>query len=230
MGRQIVVGNPPIEVAVRRSARARRLSLRISRLDGRVTLTMPHGVAESEGRAFVASREEWLRGHLGGLGDIVVPQLGGSVPYQGNPLELRVGDVRRVVEREGALILPDEPERVGARVQAFLRTKARDRLAEASDRYASELEVTYRRLSLRDTRSRWGSCTTAGDLMYSWRLIMAPREVLDYVAAHEVAHLVEMNHSQAFWDVVERIFPMHRACRKWLKQHGESLHRVRFEN
>lgn len=66
--------------------------------------------------------------------------------------------------------------------------------------------------------------------MYSWRLIMAPREVLDYVAAHEVAHLVEMNHSQAFWDVVESIFPSHRPCRKWLKQHGESLHRVRFEN
>ncbi len=230
MGRQIVVGNPPIEVTVRRSTRARRLSLRISRLDGRVTLTMPNGVAESEGKSFVASREEWLRSHLVGLAEVIVPALGGSVPYQGGHLEIRTGVVRRVVERDGALVLPNEPERVSARVHAFLKTKARDRLAEASDRYASDLGVSYRRLSLRDTRSRWGSCTTAGDLMYSWRLIMAPREVLDYVAAHEVAHLVEMNHSQAFWDVVESIFPSHRPCRKWLKQHGESLHRVRFEN
>lgn len=230
MGRQIVVGNPPIEVTVRRSARARRLSLRISRLDGRVTLTMPNGVHEAEGKSFVASREDWLRGHLEGLGDIVSAQLGGSVPYQGEQLEIRSGPVRRVVEREGALILPNEPDRVGTRVQAFLKHKARDRLAEASDRFAADLGVSYRRLSLRDTRSRWGSCTTAGDLMYSWRLIMAPREVLDYVAAHEVAHLIEMNHSQAFWDVVESIYPSHRFCRKWLKQHGESLHRVRFEN
>lgn len=230
MRRQMRVGNPPIEIDLRRSSRARRLSLRISRLDGRVTLTMPNGVPEKEGFEFVSSREDWLRGHLEGISETTVPTFGSRIPYQDSELELRSGAVRRVLERDDALILPDDPEKVGARVQAFLKVKARDRLAEASDRYASDLEVSYRRLSLRDTRSRWGSCTSAGDLMYSWRLIMAPTEVLEYVAAHEVAHLVEMNHSQAFWDVVQSIFPNHRTCRKWLKDNGDMLHRFRFEN
>src|SRR5690606_4279045 len=111
---------------------------------------------------------------------------------------------------------------------AFLKTVARDRLATASDRYAVALGRPYGRLTLRDTRSRWGSCSAAGDLMYSWRLVMAPAEVLDYVAAHEVAHLAEMNHSPAFWDVVARLCPDYRRHRTWLRANGGALHRVRF--
>ena len=117
-----------------------------------------------------------------------------------------------------------------ARVQAFLKAEARNDLAAASDRHAKALGRPFRKLTLRDTKSRWGSCSTQGDLMYSWRLVMAPPEVLDYVAAHEVAHLAEMNHSPAFWAVVERLFPNHAACRRWLRAHGQTLHQVSFGN
>jgi predicted metal-dependent hydrolase len=86
----------------------------------------------------------------------------------------------------------------------------------------------YSRITLRDTRSRWGSCTADGALMYSWRLAMAPPAVLDYVAAHEVAHLAQMNHSPAFWAVVARLVPGHAAPRRWLKLHGQTLHGPRF--
>ena len=230
MGRHVIGGNPPIEVTLRRSTRARRLSLRVSRLDGRVTLTLPHRVSEREGIAFVREREDWLRGHLSGITKETRPQIGGTVPFGGEDLAIVAGPVKRARMGEAALIVPDDPARVSARVEAYMKLHARDRLADASDRHAAVLGRSYGRITLRDTRSRWGSCSSTGDLMYSWRLIMAPPEVLDYVAAHEVAHLVEMNHSDAFWTVVGDIFPDHKRCRRWLRENGDRLHRVRFRD
>ncbi|SMX39210.1 M48 family metallopeptidase [Octadecabacter ascidiaceicola] len=229
MGRLILEGNPPVEVLLRRSARARRLSLRISRLDGRATLTLPNRVPEREGMAFLREREAWLRGHLNGIEPEVPVVLGGTVMFRGAALPLVAGDVKRARIIDGALALPDEPDKVGKRVAAFMKLQARDALADASDRYSTALGKPYGRISLRDTRSRWGSCSSAGDLMYSWRLIMAPTEVLEYVAAHEVAHLQHMDHSPRFWAAVERLFPAHKACRKWLRENGGALHRVRFD-
>jgi predicted metal-dependent hydrolase len=115
-------------------------------------------------------------------------------------------------------------------VGAFLKALARERLAEASDRHAAALGRGFGRLTLRDTRSRWGSCSPDGRLMYSWRLIMAPPPVLDYVAAHEVAHLVELNHSPAYWKVVTGICPDWKVHRNWLKTQGSGLHRLRFQD
>ncbi len=229
MGRLILEGNPPVEVLLRRSARARKLSLRISRLDGRATLTLPQRVPEREGMAFLRERESWLRGHLEAIEPEVAVALGGSVLFRGVSLPLVAGDVKRARLVEGALVLPDDPEKTGKRVAAFMKLQARDALADASDRYSAALGKPYGRISLRDTRSRWGSCSSAGDLMYSWRLIMAPPEVLEYVAAHEVAHLQHMDHSARFWGAVDRLFPNHKDCRKWLREHGGALHRVRFD-
>lgn len=229
MGRLILEGNPPVEVVLRRSAQARRLSLRISRLDGRATLTLPMRVGDREGMAFLRERESWLRGHLAQMTPEVQARLGAAVPFRGADLPLVAGNVKRAVLRDGVLVLPDQPDMAGTRVAAFLKLRARDALAGASDRYAAALGKPYGRMTLRDTRSRWGSCSSAGDLMYSWRLVMAPPQVLDYVAAHEVAHLAHMDHSPRFWAVVERLFPDHKACRRWLRDHGNSLHRVRFD-
>ncbi len=111
---------------------------------------------------------------------------------------------------------------------AFLKLRARDRLAAACDGFAASLGTHYRAIALRDTRSRWGSCTSEGNLMYSWRLVMAPPDVLDYVAAHEVAHRLEMNHSDRFWAHVERVCPDHKSHRRWLREEGTKLHAWRF--
>ncbi|MCC5975692.1 MAG: M48 family metallopeptidase [Rubellimicrobium sp.] len=224
----ILPGSPPIEVTVRRSGRARRMSLRVSRLDGRVTLTLPPRTSLHEGMSFLREREGWLRGHLAQVGAAARPEFGGEIPFRGQPVTLTPAKVRAPRIEGEALLLPEDPGRLEARVLAFLRTEARNHLAGASDRYAGLLGRRYGRITLRDTRSRWGSCSVQGDLMYSWRLIMAPPEVLDYVAAHEVAHLAEMNHSPAFWAVVERLYPGHADCRTWLRRHGDSLHRLRF--
>jgi predicted metal-dependent hydrolase len=149
---------------------------------------------------------------------------------EGHQCEVRQGGGRAVRLQGAVLEVPGAVDAMAGRLRGWLRAQARDRLAEASDRYAQKLGRRYDRITLRDTRSRWGSCTHDGGLMYSWRLIMAPPEVLDYVAAHEVAHLAEMNHSPAFWAVVERLYGDWRAPRRWLHQDGKRLHLYRFED
>ncbi|MBN9888851.1 M48 family metallopeptidase [Salipiger abyssi] len=228
MGQITLPGNPPIAVTLRRSAQARRLSLRLSQIDGRVTLTLPRRVPEREALGFLRDKEAWLRGHMEARGEDVRIAVGAVLPVEGVPRVLRAGTGRSVALSPDAVAVPGPEERMAARLQGWLRTLARERLAEASDRHAAALGRPYTRLTLRDTRSRWGSCTADGALMYSWRLILAPPEVLDYVAAHEVAHLAEMNHSRAFWDTVERLYGDWRGARRWLRDEGGGLHRYRF--
>lgn len=228
MTRHVLPGDPPVEVELRRSKRARRISLRVSSIDGKVTLTCPPGVREAEALGFAEEKAEWLRANLSKRPEEVVIGIGAELPIRGQMVRVVAGEGRAVSLRMGEVAVPGKPERAGARLQGFLKELARERLAEASDRYAAALGRRYTRLTLRDTRSRWGSCSSQGGLMYSWRLIMAPDSVLDYVAAHEVAHLAEMNHSARFWAEVGRLYGDHTAPRKWLRTHGSSLHRHRF--
>ncbi|MCB1337810.1 MAG: M48 family metallopeptidase [Maritimibacter sp.] len=230
MGEQIILpGDPPIALELRPSARARQLSLRVSRLDGRVTLTLPHGASRRHALAFAETRAGWIRRHLAQRPDMAVPMPGGTLPFRGAEHEIVAGPGRAVRLGPGRIEVPArDPDRTPARLAAFLKTEARGALALAVDRHAARLGVSPGKLTLRDTRSRWGSCTHRGDLMFSWRLAMAPEAVLDYVAAHEVAHIIEMNHSPAYWAQVARTFPGYKAPRKWLKDNAEALHRYRF--
>jgi len=228
MGQHILAGNPPVPLTLRQSARARRLSLRVSGLDGKVTLTIPRGVSECEALDFARQKGDWLRKHLRQQPDLVQVTMGGVVPLEGRDMRIIPGAGRHIRIMQDQLCVPGRTDTVGPRLQAWLKARARDRLALASDHYAAELGRQYTRLTLRDTRSRWGSCSAQGGLMYSWRLILAPKDVLDYVAAHEVAHLAEMNHSPAFWAVVAGLSPGYAAPRQWLRDNGALLHRYRF--
>lgn len=223
-----LTGSPPIPLVLRRSARARRISLRISQLDGRVTLTLPKRVAEREALAFAREKEGWIRKHLAARQEDVEIGPGALLPIGGRMHEVVQGKGRRVTFDAQSVNVPGSPERMGKRLGGHLKQIARARLVEASDHYAAKLGKGYNAITLRDTRSRWGSCTETGRLMYSWRLILAPPEVLDYVAAHEVAHLAQMNHSSAFWAEVERIYGDFSHPRAWLRKEGSDLHRYRF--
>jgi hypothetical protein len=178
--------------------------------------------------AFVRQQEPWIRRALADLPVTAPVGLGAVIPVEGRLLRLDAGPGRLIRIDGDSLLVPGAAAQAGVRAAAYLKTLARDRLTEASDRYAALIGRPYSRLTLRDTRSRWGSCTADGALMYSWRLVMAPPAVLDYVAAHEVAHLAQMNHSPAFWAVVARLVPGYAAHRRWLKQHGQALHGHRF--
>jgi predicted metal-dependent hydrolase len=230
MGQAVLPGNPPVEITLRRSARARRVSLRVSALDGRVTLSLPKGMDAAEALAFAEEKSDWIRGHLAKRQEDVQLRPGGTVLFEGQDLPILADMVRKATVRDGAMLVPPDPGMVPARIKAFLRLMAKSRLHASSQRYADALGQSFGRITLRDTRSRWGSCTAKGDLMYSWRLIMAPPKVLDYVAAHEVAHLVELNHSPAYWAVVDRVCPDYAAPRAWLRRNGQLLHRYRFDD
>ena len=225
----ILEGVPPIRVSLKQSARARRISLRVSRLDGRVSLTMPKGGSEREALAFLREKEVWLRHQLVVQPPVAGLGFGGEVLFEGHPLTIVAGSGRSARIVGNTLTVPGDDAGVGAKVAAFMKARARPRLSAASHFYADRLGKPVGRITLRDTRSRWGSCSSEGNLNYSWRLIMAPAHVLDYVAAHEVAHLQEMNHSQAFWDVVDRLYGPCEAQRTWLRKEGHLLHRVSFD-
>ncbi|RPE67313.1 hypothetical protein EDD53_1718 [Pacificibacter maritimus] len=229
MDQVILEGDPTIGVILRRSARTRRLSLRVSRLDGRVTLSMPLRTNEKSALAFLRDKEPWIRDNLGGLPDVRFAKLGVRVPYRGQDLLIVSGAVRAARVQDETLVVPDHAEMVGPRVEAFLKLQAKTRFRAASDKYAKLLDTDYGRLTIRDTRSRWGSCTSDGNLMYSWRLVMAPDPVLDYVAAHEVAHRLEMNHSDRFWAHVRAVCPDFKLHRDWLRIEGQALHAWRFD-
>lgn len=229
MGRHTLEGNPPIDVTLRHSSRAKRLSLRVSRLDGRVTLTLPARSPDREGIAFLRAKESWLRGHINQLRPVQPVTIGQTVLFQGQPRVIVQGLSRRAAI-SATQITVSQTAPAAPQIKALFRHAARDALAAASDAYAAQLGRTYARLTIRDTRSRWGSCSAAGALMYSWRLIMAPPEVLDYVAAHEVAHLAEMNHQPAFWAVVAQLCPDYQRHRQWLRDNGDQLHRVTFDD
>ena len=224
--RMALPGSPEVEVRLRWSAQARRLSLRVSRMDGRVTLSVPPGISLGTAEAFLRRKAGWVRGHLATQPPAERPALGALVPVEGR--------VRRIAAAQGRPRLAGDalevnPSReVAPQVAAVLKALARDRLAAACDAHAARLNRRYTALVLRDPRTRWGSCSSGGRLMFSWRLVMAPPEVLDYVAAHEVAHLIEMNHSPAFWAQVARICPDHARHRAWLRDRGADLHRMRF--
>lgn len=219
---------PPVEIVLKRSATARRFSLRVSRLDGRVTLSLPLRAREAEAMAFAREQEGWIRRTLADLPQQAGVGLGSVIPVEGRMLPLVQGTGRAVRIDGDSLLIPGDPAQAGVRAGAFLKNLARERLVAASDRYATQIGRRVTRVTLRDTRSRWGSCAQDGALMYSWRLVMAPASVLDYVAAHEVSHMVEMNHSAAYWAVVDRLYPGWQVQRKWLHSQGQNLHQYRF--
>ncbi|WP_420853573.1 M48 family metallopeptidase [Roseicyclus persicicus] len=224
----VLPGDPPVEVSLRRSARATRYSLRVSRTDGRVSLSLPVWAPESEALAFLRDREGWLRRQLVQAPVPQQAQIGAQVPVCGVPRDIVAAAGRSTRFAAGRIEVPEGP-RAGPRVKALLTALARERLARAVAAHAAAIGRTPGRLTLRDPRSRWGSCSSRGDLMFSWRLIMAPPAVLDYVAAHEVAHLVEMNHSAAFWQVCRALRPDYREHRDWLRAHGAGLLAWRFD-
>ena len=219
--------NPWNDVILRRSSRARRLSLRVSRIDGRVTLTLPPRVSEREARRFVESKAEWIvRAQAEAVSPVQVA-IGARLPIEGKQRLIVAGEAK--APELGDETLAVGPGNVGKIIRVWMMERARARANLLGDRLGDVLGRRPSKLTLRDPRSRWGSCTSDGGIMISWRLLLAPTDVFDYVVAHEVAHLREMNHSAAFWDTVRDLMPEYEAPRLWLRQEGPALHRYRFD-
>ena len=217
-------------VRVRRHRQARRYTLRIHSATREVLLTMPPRGSLKQAREFAQKHGGWIAARLERLPEPAPFAHGATLPLRGvdHRIEHRPG-ARGTVWIEGVeqriLCVAGEAPHVARRIKDFLKREAKADLEVASRHAAAQLGVAVKRVSIRDQSSRWGSCSTTGVLSYSWRLILAPPFVLEYLAAHEVAHLIEMNHSRRFWRLVERICPHLTRAKTWLDVNGTSLHR-----
>lgn len=219
-------------VRVRRHRQARRYTLRIQAATREAILTMPPRGSLKEATTFAEKNGGWIATRLSRLAEATPFEHGATVPVRGVTHRIKHRrDMRGTVWTEAdaqnrpLLCVAGDAPHVGRRVADYLRRAARKDLEAACTRYAVMIGVTYKRIVVRDQSSRWGSCSTAGVLSFSWRLILTPPYVLDYLAAHEVAHLAEMNHSRRFWRLVERMCPHWRRAKNWLEVHGTDLHR-----
>ncbi|WP_135468055.1 M48 family metallopeptidase [Crenalkalicoccus roseus] len=213
----------------RRSSRARRVSLRIDPRAGEVVVTLPPRAARRAGMALLNTHAAWVRERLAALSPHIPFAPGEQVPLGGVPHLVRhePEEHGRAVRLEpGAIVVPGPAESLPARIAGFLRAEARRRVQTLVTGHAAALGVRAKAVRIKDTRSRWGSCAPDGTLAFSWRLVMAPDWVLDYVVAHEVAHLKELNHSDRFWAHVARLTPHRDAAVAWLRVHGPGLLRV----
>jgi predicted metal-dependent hydrolase len=219
-------------VVVKRSPRAARYTLRVKTATREAVITMPMRGSMATAKDFADRHGGWLAARYAKL-PAMVDFIDGAV------LPLR-GENHRIAHRptsRGAVWIEQDPEGqkllavagdskfTARRVKDFLKKEARKDIDEAAHRHAAALGVKVKRIAIKDTKSRWGSCASDGSLSFSWRMILAPPFVLDYLAAHEVAHRVEMNHSSRYWRVVASIFPDYEKAEAWLKRHGTELHR-----
>ncbi|WFT78423.1 MULTISPECIES: M48 family metallopeptidase [unclassified Methylobacterium] len=219
-------------VAMRRRASARRITLRVSSATGEVVLTLPERTAVSVAQRFADAHADWVAARVARVPARVALEPGALVPLRGVPHRILHWSLAggatvatRDAEEAPVIAVACQVPHVGRRVRDYLEAEARGDLREAVARHARALGRGPRRLTVRDTRSRWGSCSASGHLNFSWRLILAPPFVLDYLAAHEVAHLAEMNHSDRFWSLLDRLYPRVEEAERWLKRHGTELHR-----
>jgi len=230
----VPVDGENVSVAVRRSARARRYTLKIAQATGEPVLVIPAQGNLNRGIAFAQSQAGWLRERLKRIPGRVPFAEGHEIPLRGVPHVLRhTGTLRgavRIGDPQRPEALPEirvagDPAHMPRRLVDWLKAEARRDLEPAVMAHAEKLEVRPKRIAIRDQTTRWGSCSTTGTLSFSWRLVLAPPVVLDYLAAHEVTHLVEMNHSRRFWRMLEEIAPHTGEAEAWLKRHGTSLFR-----
>ena len=223
----LLLPHGPTRVQWRRSTRARRVSLRIDPREGSVIVTLPQKAAASAGRALLMDHAGWVAERLARLPVAVVLQDGAEVPLDGRPIRVRHTPGARGTRLAGdELLVSGTVDFLPRRVLDFLRAEARRRLTAAAQAKADSAGLRASRVVVKDTRTRWGSCTADGTLMFSWRLVMAPPDVQDYVVAHEVAHLKHMDHSKRFWAQVEALTPHRASAMQWLEKGGAGLMRI----
>ena len=222
---RLALGPADRSIRIRVDRRARRLAIRVDPRTRAVKLTVPPHARADTVLGFVRAHTGWVAQRLAELGETVPFAPGRVLPILGQPVTIEAvagAGVRRVGDR---LHVGGHPDFLARRVDDWLKAEARRVLGDRTAAAAARLGTRATAVAVRDTISRWGSCAANGRIGYSWRLILAPSWVVDYVVAHEAAHLVELNHSRRFWRLVEDLVGDPAPAQRWLKVHGPALHR-----
>lgn len=219
-------------VQVRRNARAKKYVLRVDALTGAIKVTAPSHVRTGAIQRFVDDHVDWITAERDKVLARPAVTHGSRLCFLDEEYELSFTDeAPRSVRLSAGLITVGGPaDQAGGRLERWLRARAKETLTSDASEFAHMLGVTFSRVGVGDMKSRWGSCTAQGNLRFNWRLVLAPGEIRRYVAAHEVAHLLELNHSPKFWRHVQACMPDYEQHRRWLRREGHELMRVRFKN
>lgn len=224
-----------VDVKIVENPRTTRLTLRLVPATAKqesLKLTVPPSTDDHTVDDFLNRNRNWAAARIARLPDVQKLEDGAVIPLRGVPHRIEHSGQKRGVisigmDEDGPIIrVHGDPKFLGRRVADFLKRQAKQDLTRAVERYSKALGVKAKSITMRDTTSRWGSCSSSGALNFSWRIILAPSEVLDYLAAHEVAHLREMNHSDRFWALVEDVCPDMERHKAWLRTHGQKLHAI----
>lgn len=224
-----------VDVRIVENPRTTRLTLRLvpaSKTGESLKVTVPPKTPDHHIDDFLNKNKAWAAARLARLPEVTKLVDGAVIPLRGLPHTIvHSGKSRGVIsigmEETGPVIrVHGNKDFLGRRVADFLKRQAKQDLTRAVNYYSRELGVKAKSITMRDTTSRWGSCSSSGALNFSWRIVLAPPETLNYLAAHEVAHLREMNHSDRFWKLVKQVCPDMEAQKAWLKAHGTKLHAV----
>jgi len=222
----LAIDGESVAVTVRLNPRARRIVMRVNPVSGEVTVTAPARVGRAAALAFVQGETAWVRRQRDAAPKPVALAPGALVPFLGRPHRILGARERgpAPVWREGdEIFVSGRAEHAARRLTDFFKREARQAFEQSALVFGAQLGVKPSRITVRDTASRWGSCSSARSLSFSWRLILAPDYVRDYVVAHEAAHLKEMNHGPRFWAHVNGLTPHARKARKWLRENGRNL-------
>jgi len=229
---ELIHGQTVFQIRLRRHRAARRYTISIQPATREAVLTMPQRGTLKAARAFAQEQAGWIAARLDKVPQAIAFADGSLIPLRDrlHRIDHRPGQRGTVwsetdADGEAVLCVAGDRPHIHRRVEDFLKREARRDIAAALKLHGEALGVRPRRMSLRDPSSRWGSCSSSGTLSFSWRLILAPEFVLDYLVAHEVAHLLEMNHSPRFWALVGSRCPQIDRAKAWLDHYGNDLHR-----
>lgn len=234
--RTVEVGGRSVPITIKENPRATRITLRIEPGGKALKLTIPYGLHHAQVDLFLDRHQGWLETKFAKFSAPTGMRDGATISIRGTSHKIHhTGSMRGVTQiakdEDGQLLLKvsGPPEHTGRRVATFLKKEARADLERLVAIHSKAVGRPARSISMKDTRSRWGSCSHEGNLSFSWRIVMAPESVIDYLAAHEVAHLKEMNHGPKFWALCKTLCPEMERAKAWLKQNGSQLHAIDFD-
>lgn len=236
--RQHEVAGRSLTLRVTENARASRLTLRIETGGQALKMTVPPGMPSREVESFLSRHQGWLEAKLAKYPDKPKLRPGVKLPVRGVPHLIihepaKRGSVEQAADEDGPyLMVHGERAHLGRRLQDFLKKEAKRDIEPLALRLAAATGMRAKAIRFKDTKSRWGSCTSDGNLAFSWRIMMAPKPVIAYLVAHEVAHLTEMNHGPKFWRLCKKLSEeagcdMEKA-KGWLKRNGQALQAIEF--
>ncbi len=218
----------PDYITIKNSARSKRISLRLNAKSGKFDLTIPKYTSLHEAYKFVQSQKNWIEKHLNDLPEAIKLQHGSIIPILGinktliikeNPTSART----KIDVTDNEIVMLTHLQDTEARLEKFFKKLGKEEFTKLAQQKANKIDKTITSITLRDPRSRWGSCSEDGKIMLSWRLIFAPYAAMDYVIAHEVAHLMHMDHSKAFWTQCRELSDDFLEGSHWMQEHGNSL-------